>query len=230
MRNNPGGRVDTCVEILSYFLKPNDLIATLEGRNSNVSSVYKAAPTEYHFPDDLPIAILGDRGSASAAEIMISTLRDYHRAVFIGERTFGKALVQDVRDLGGGNALKFTIAKYYTKEHTPIQGIGIKPDIESKLVRKDYIAIMKAKSKAEADTLDPNVQAALEFFRNGAQWDVYKGNPAGDYPDLLPQWQKDETKHYKLYDYDIYQDLAEGEKEGDSTEKPEGAESKQEEE
>ena len=130
----------------------------------------------------------------------------------------------------GGNALKFTIAKYYTKEHTPIQGIGIKPDIESKLVRKDYIAIMKAKSKAEADTLDPNVQAALEFFRNGAQWDVYKGNPAGDYPDLLPQWQKDETKHYKLYDYDIYQDLAEGEKEGDSTEKPEGAESKQEEE
>lgn len=230
VRNNPGGRVDTCVEILSYFLKPNDLIATLEGRNSNVSSVYKAAPTEYHFPDDLPIAILGDRGSASAAEIMISTLRDYHRAVFIGERTFGKALVQDVRDLGGGNALKFTIAKYYTKEHTPIQGIGIKPDIESKLVRKDYIAIMKAKSKAEADTLDPNVQAALEFFRNGAQWDVYKGNPAGDYPDLLPQWQKDETKHYKLYDYDIYQDLAEGEKEGDSTEKPEGAESKQEEE
>ncbi|MCQ2402736.1 MAG: S41 family peptidase [Lentisphaeria bacterium] len=204
LRNNPGGRVDVCVGILNFLLPPNSLVATLEGRDPKNQTSYSTRGTPYHFPDTIPIAVLGNRGTASAAEITISSLRDYHRAVFIGERTFGKALVQDVMDLGGGHAVKFTVAKYYTKLRTPIQGRGIRPDIRSRLSRHDFIAINNADGMAAADKIDPNIQAALKFFAEGAQWPVYEGEKEGDYADVLPQWQRDENRHYRLYDYDIY--------------------------
>jgi len=173
---------------------------------------YITRPTEYHFPANIPIVVLGSRGTASAAEITISCLRDYHRAAFIGERTFGKALVQDIKDLPGGNAVKFTVAKYFTKLHTPIQGLGIRPDIEDKLSRNDVKAIFHAKSDNESDAVDPNIQTALKFFADGAQWPVYEGKPEGDYTDTLPQWQRDENRRYRMYEYDIYGDMADGEK------------------
>ncbi|GEM_PF-1548407 len=228
LRDNPGGQVDSSVDILSYLLPPNSLVATLEGRTPQMNHEYTTHATGYRFPADIPIVVLGNRGTASAAEITISCLRDYHRAAFIGERTFGKALVQDIKDLPGGNAVKFTVAKYYTKLRTPIQGLGIRPDIEDKLTRKDIKAIFEAKSNQESDQVDPNIKTALKFFADGAEWTVYEGKPEGDYDDVLPQWQRDENRRYRMYEYDIYGDMADGEKkpdeaqpaENESTEEP----------
>lgn len=212
LRDNPGGQVDSCVDILSYLLPANSLVATLEGRNPKMNETYVTHAMGYHFPENIPIVVLGNRGTASAAEITTSCLRDYHRAAFIGERTFGKALVQDIKDLPGGNAVKFTVAKYFTKLHTPIQGLGIRPDFESVLTRKDIKAMFKAQSEKESDIADPNIQLALKFFADGAEWPVYEGKPEGDYADVLPQWQRDENRRYRMYEYDLYGDIPEGEK------------------
>lgn len=200
LRDNPGGRVDICVDILSCILPEDSLVATLEGRTPAMNTQYKTHASDFRLDEKIPIAVLGDRGTASAAEITISCLRDYHRAVFIGDRTFGKALVQDVKDLGGGRAVKFTIAKYYTKLRTPIQGRGIRPDIEDRLRRKDFIAIYNAKNAGGADAVDPNVKTALEFFASGAQWPEYQGEAEGDYDDLLPQWKRDGQRHYRFFE------------------------------
>ncbi len=191
LRGNPGGRVDISVDILSCLLPNDTMVASLEGRNPRLNSVYATHPAEYSLPPEVPVAVLGDRGTASAAEITISCLRDYHRAVFIGDRTFGKALVQDVMPLEGGNAVKFTVAKYYTRLRTPIQGKGIRPDIPDPLTREDYRKLFAPDRKEGDDSMDPNIQTALKFFADGAQWPVYEGKPEGDYEDILPQWQRE---------------------------------------
>lgn len=208
LRNNPGGQLETCVDMLGRLLPPKSLVATLEGRSPEYNAeYYTSINVPYHFPARIPIAVLGNRGSASAAEITISCLRDYHRAVFIGERTFGKALVQSVEPVGRSHAIKLTTARYFTKLHTQIQGKGIKPDIPSRMRRRDYIAINRSKDIKEADKIDPNIQAALKFFADGAEWPVFTGEEGSDYEDILPQWQKDENHRYRVYDYNIYHDL-----------------------
>ncbi len=191
LRGNPGGRVDISVDILSCLLPSETMVASLEGRNPRLNSVYATHPAEYSLPPDIPVAVLGDRGTASAAEITISCLRDCHRAVFIGDRTFGKALVQDVMPLEGGNAVKFTVAKYYTRLRTPIQGKGIRPDIPDPLAREDYRKLFAPDRRAGDDSMDRNIQTALKFFADGAEWPVYEGKPEGDYEDILPQWQRE---------------------------------------
>lgn len=202
LRNNPGGMVKACVEILSSLLPPDSLVATLEGRDGTPTGVYKTWRVDLSLPPEIPIVVLGDRGTASAAEITISCLRDHHRAAFVGDRTFGKALVQDVMPLSGGNAVKFTVAQYYTKEHTPIQGKGIRPDFPNPLTRQQYHDLYNALGKQdEIDRRDPNIQTALEFFAQGAQWPVYQGNPDGDYEDLLPQWQRDDQRQYQMQNF-----------------------------
>jgi len=132
LRNNPGGILESAVEVSNTFLDGpylnyNGLIVYTEGRNQS------ARLKEYARAGDMlegtPLVILVNGGSASAAEIVAGALQDHRRAIIMGERTFGKGSVQTVLPLGHDTALKLTTALYYTPSGRSIQAEGIVPDI-----------------------------------------------------------------------------------------------------
>lgn len=118
LRNNPGGLLDQAVKIAKLFIGENKLIVYTEGRRSPRKE-YRADMTAPY--SDVPIALLVNSGSASGSEILAGALQDNKRAILIGSRTFGKASVQSVIDLGNGYGLKLTTARYYTPSGRCIQ-------------------------------------------------------------------------------------------------------------
>ena len=128
LRNNPGGLLDVAVEVAQPFFNKGELVVYTQGRKPESRRNYTAqgdAPRRNY-----PIAILVNSGSASASEVVTGALHDTHRAVVIGERTFGKGSVQTVIPLKNGDALRLTTARYYTPGGDVIQEVGIQPDIE----------------------------------------------------------------------------------------------------
>jgi carboxyl-terminal processing protease len=127
LRNNPGGLLTSAVEVSEQFVGPNRLIVyikTREGRKDDYVSHSKEQQ-----PDDYPIIVLVNEGSASASEIVAGALQDWVRAVVVGVQTFGKGSVQTILPLGDGSGLRLTTAKYYTPKGRSIHGVGIAPDI-----------------------------------------------------------------------------------------------------
>lgn len=127
MRNNPGGLVDSAINIADMFLEEG-VIMSMKGRDGNDELEYKAQKQD----DDIkaPVVVLVNAGSASASEIVAGALRDQKRALIVGERTFGKGSVQNVIPLPDGTGLKLTVALYYTPSGKSIQAEGIVPDFE----------------------------------------------------------------------------------------------------
>jgi len=121
VRNNGGGLVDEAVKIVGYFLPKGTEVVTTKGKNSDADRTYKT-PSEPIF-SDLKLVVLANRASASASEILAGSLQDLDRAVIIGERTFGKGLVQNIRPVGYNGHLKVTTAKYYIPSGRCIQAI-----------------------------------------------------------------------------------------------------------
>jgi len=126
LRNNPGGGAEQAVSVSSLFLN-SGIIVPLKSRNAAYNQIYKAKSKD--MIKDIPLAILINQGSASASEIVAAALRDNHRAVLIGEKTFGKGSIQDHFTLGDYGTIKLTIARFYTPKGQEIQGKGIQPDI-----------------------------------------------------------------------------------------------------
>lgn len=127
LRSNPGGLVDAAVGVADAFLDEGVIVST-RGRMESANGSYSA--TRGDIAGGAPLVVLVDAGTASAAEIVAGALKDHHRAVIIGQRTFGKGSVQSVLPLDGGDALKLTTARYYTPAGVSIQAAGIEPDIE----------------------------------------------------------------------------------------------------
>lgn len=121
LRNNGGGLIDEAVKILGYFVPKGTEVVTTKGKNSDANRTYKT-PTEPIFPE-LKLVILTNRSSASASEILAGAVQDLDRGVIVGERTFGKGLVQNIRPVGYGGHLKITTAKYYIPSGRCIQAI-----------------------------------------------------------------------------------------------------------
>lgn len=121
IRSNGGGLVDEAVKILGYFLPKGTEVVTTKGKNKELDRIYKT-PTEPIYPD-MKLAILVNRSSASASEILAGAIQDLDRGVIIGERTFGKGLVQNIRAINFGGHLKVTTAKYYIPSGRCIQAI-----------------------------------------------------------------------------------------------------------
>jgi len=121
LRNNPGGIMSEAVKITNLFVDKNSTILYTKGKVSQWDEMYKA--TSEPIDKKIPIVVLVNRNSASAAEIVAGALQDLDRAVIMGERTFGKGLVQTTRDLPYGGNLKVTIAKYYIPSGRCIQAI-----------------------------------------------------------------------------------------------------------
>jgi carboxyl-terminal processing protease len=134
MRNNPGGLLNSAVDVTSYFLPADKLIVYIEDRYGKKVE-YTSSGDESDV--ELPMIVLVNEGSASASEIVAGALKDWHRAVVIGTPTFGKGSVQSVIPLTDGSALRLTTAMYYTPEGTSIQTTGITPDIVVKQVLKE---------------------------------------------------------------------------------------------
>ncbi|MFT3791018.1 MAG: S41 family peptidase [Rudaea sp.] len=137
LRSNPGGLLTSAVEVSDDFLD-SGVIVTTRGRLKQSDLAFHATPGD--LIDGAPIVVLADNGTASAAEIVAGALKDNHRALIMGRRTFGKGSVQTVLPLDDTHAIKLTTARYYTPSGISIQAEGIKPDIELgdlKLVARD---------------------------------------------------------------------------------------------
>ena len=126
LRNNPGGLLDQAVKVSDVLLKSGTVVST-RGRDPDQEVVYTARddgdePT-------CPVVVLINEGTASASEIVAGALQDHHRALVMGERSFGKGSVQTILPLDDGSGLRITTALYYTPDNRSIQAKGITPDI-----------------------------------------------------------------------------------------------------
>ena len=128
LRNNPGGLLNSAVDVLGQFLPPNTKVVSTQGRASSQQHEYSTPGGAKERPG-FPLVVLVNEGSASGSEIVAGALKDLHRAIVVGETTFGKGSVQNVMQLPDGSALRFTTAKYYTPSKTVIQGNGVVPNI-----------------------------------------------------------------------------------------------------
>ena len=127
LRNNPGGLLDQSVSVSDVFLK-DGVIVSIRGREEGNSRSYSAKSQADDV--DVPMVVLVNAGTASAAEIVAGALRDQKRALILGERTFGKGSMQNIIPLPDGTGLKLTVALYYTPSGKSIQAEGIVPDFE----------------------------------------------------------------------------------------------------
>ncbi len=127
MRSNPGGLLDEAVEVSDVFLKAGGEIVSQRGRRKTDIDRYFARSGDV--TDGLPVIVLVDAGSASASEIVAGALQDHHRALVMGERSFGKGSVQTLLELSPNNAVRLTTARYYTPSGRSVQEGGIEPDI-----------------------------------------------------------------------------------------------------
>lgn len=124
IRNNPGGLLDTVVGMLKYML-PDGLIVYTEDKQGNRKE-YKGQDNDEF---NLPMAVIVNGNSASASEIFAGAIQDYGKGTIIGTQTYGKGIVQTVKPLTDGSAIKFTIAKYFTPKGQDIHGKGVTPDM-----------------------------------------------------------------------------------------------------
>ena len=132
LRNNPGGVLNGAVDVADDFLE-DGLIVETKGRGNGSDQSFKATPGD--LLKNAPMVVLVNGGSASASEIVAGALQDHHRALILGERTFGKGSVQTILPLGNGTAVKLTTARFYTPSGRSIQAAGIEPDIKLKALK-----------------------------------------------------------------------------------------------
>jgi carboxyl-terminal processing protease len=128
LRNNPGGLLNSAVDVCAQFVPPGTKVVSTQGRVASQQRDYTTPATKKerrHFT----MVVLVNEGSASGAEIVSGALKDLHRAILVGETTFGKGSVQNVLQLPDGSAIRFTTAKYYTPGKQVIHGNGVTPNI-----------------------------------------------------------------------------------------------------
>jgi carboxyl-terminal processing protease len=126
LRNNPGGVLDSAVEVSDLFLD-SGVIVTAEGRS--LQARFTRSARRGDILDGAAIVVLVNGGSASASEIVAGALQDHNRATIVGTATFGKGLVQTVMPLSKGRAIKITTSRYYTPSGDSIHDVGIEPDV-----------------------------------------------------------------------------------------------------
>ena len=187
LRNNPGGLLNQAVAVSDMFLDGGNIVSTKSRAGKNLSFDARHGDALH----GLPLIVLINHGSASASEIVSGALKDHHRAVLVGTKSFGKGSVQSVIPLNDGTAIKVTTALYYTPSGRSIQATGIDPDIEVEQVftKPDEKAKKAArplvserdlkghlangnKKKAKADKKQSNGEGASESMKTRLQRDT----------------------------------------------------------
>jgi carboxyl-terminal processing protease len=129
LRNNTGGLLDQAVDVASVFVKEGNLVSVISPRtNQNIQ--YQSAKDVFKLNENIPIIVLINKWTASAAEILAGALRDHKRAIIMGEKSFGKGAVQTFLPLKNGEVMSLTTALYTTPSGRVIEDVGITPDIK----------------------------------------------------------------------------------------------------
>ncbi len=139
LRGNPGGYLDSAVDIASWFLPSGKTVVTEDYGGKQPSEVFRSRGYD-PFNDQLKFVILIDNGSASASEILAGAMQDNHRAKLVGSQSFGKGSVQEVVDITPDTILKITVAKWLTPNGTSISEKGLTPDYPVEITQKDLDA------------------------------------------------------------------------------------------
>lgn len=147
LRNNPGGLLEAAVDVAEPFFKKGELIVYTQGRRAADREDFRAQAGEH--PLVLPMAVLINAGSASAAEIVTGALKDTGRAVIVGERSFGKGSVQSVFKLDNGEGLRLTTARYYTPSGATIHEKGIAPHLEVIMTPEEDAKLARQRSRPD---------------------------------------------------------------------------------
>jgi len=151
LRSNPGGLLASAIDVAQKFLKRKQLIVTTKGREGPRRELENRAAGRHHYVD-FPMAVLVNRGSASASEIVAGALQDNRRAVLVGETTFGKGSVQSIIPLeskGASTAIRITTARYYTPSGRQIHGKGIEPDIPVSISLEEWRNVLAKRARTE---------------------------------------------------------------------------------
>lgn len=130
LRSNPGGLLDSVVKIGDMFISRGPIVST-RSRVMSENQVFSASRKATIVDRDIPVVVLIDRGSASASEILAGALKDTKRATLLGEKSYGKGSVQQIRKIGDGG-FKLTMSRYYSPSGATIDKVGIMPDKEIK--------------------------------------------------------------------------------------------------
>ena len=149
LRNNSGGYLDDTEEIASRFIDKGDIIVIESYKNNQ--EVHKSRGGQKF--GGIPVVVLINEWSASASEILAGTLRDNGKAKLVGEKTFGKGLVQIMEDLKDGSAIKISVSRWLTPNGVDINKNGIEPDFEVEFTEDDYI-----------NERDPQLEKAMEIL------------------------------------------------------------------
>jgi carboxyl-terminal processing protease len=156
LRNNPGGLLHASIDV-SDALLDGGLVVYTEGRIPSANSSFHAKAGD--LLKGLPVIVLINEGSASAAEIVAGALQDHHRAVILGTDSFGKGSVQTVIPLGEDRGIKLTTARYFTPSKRSIQAAGIKPDI---VVAPAEIKLLKTRDNIKEANLSGHLSNASQ--------------------------------------------------------------------
>ncbi len=161
LRNNPGGVLDSAVQIADDFLD-RGIIVSAEGRAPEARFRMEAKPGD--LSHGAPLVVLVNGGSASASEILAAALHDNHRARLVGRRTYGKGSVQTIMPLSDGQALKITTSRYFTPSGASINGVGIVPDtvLEGPEQPPADMDVADDPGAATLQRRDPQVLSALQ--------------------------------------------------------------------
>ena len=172
VRNNPGGLLASVVDVLDKFIDNGPIVST-KSRIPYQNSVYNASPRRTTIQKGLPIIVLINRGSASCSEILSGALKDNHLAYLVGENTYGKGSVQQVVPLpsSANEAIKLTVARYYTPSDTNIDKVGIPPDREvlypalTEEAEKEYIEMIKGEEISKYVDAHPDMtESAISAY------------------------------------------------------------------
>src|SRR6516164_4252627 len=189
LRNNPGGLLNSAVDVCAQFLPPNTKVVSTQGRVASQQREYSTSGLVKDRPN-FPMAVLVNEGSASGAEIVCGALKDLHRAIVVGETTFGKGSVQNVMQLPDGSALRFTTAKYYTPSKQVIHGNGVTPNIRVPMNPEQERLLFVARSSSDSirpeedknfiRVMDPQMLRAIDALKGVmiyAQQNAPRGEP-----------------------------------------------------
>ncbi len=175
LRNNPGGLLNSAVDVCGQFLPPKTMVVYTEGRAASARKEYTTSSVA-RSRGDFPVAVLINGGSASGAEIVAGALKDLNRAVLVGETTFGKGSVQSVIGLPDGSAVRLTTAKYFTPGKQVIHQHGVTPTIRATMTQDQERALAARRNNGEGpaadeakrdygDAGDPQLERALDALK-----------------------------------------------------------------
>jgi carboxyl-terminal processing protease len=167
LRDNPGGLLEQACHVCEKFLPRNQPVVSTEGRGSTPISEYRANFSGKRI--DLPMVVLVNGNSASAAEIVAGCLQDLQpltHAIVVGEQTFGKGSVQSILPLPDGSALRLTTARYYTPSHKVIHEHGITPDIVVPMTPAEEADLQYKHTPGALDVLSPKDRERVEALHD----------------------------------------------------------------